>query len=65
MYAGYTPTHFGFPVGFPSLANTLVYSIMRALNVARLLREKAILRRDHTYADYAARVRFRLLPGLF
>jgi protein-S-isoprenylcysteine O-methyltransferase Ste14 len=65
MYAGYTLTHIGFLVGFPSLGNTLLYSVVLALNVARILREEAILTHDAGYRAYAARVRFRLLPGLF
>jgi protein-S-isoprenylcysteine O-methyltransferase Ste14 len=36
-----------------------------ALNVARILREEAILTRDAGYCAYAARVRTRLLPGAF
>ena len=65
MYAGYTLTHIGFLIGFPSLANTLLYAAVLALNVARILREEAILTHDAGYRAYATRVRFRLLPGLF
>jgi protein-S-isoprenylcysteine O-methyltransferase Ste14 len=65
MYAGYTLTHIGFLLGFPSLQNTLLYAGVLALNVARILREEAILTRDAGYRAYAARVRTRLLPGAF
>ncbi len=65
MYAGYTLTHIGFLIGFPSLHNTLLYAAVLALNVARILREEAILTRDAGYRAYAARVRTRLLPGVF
>jgi protein-S-isoprenylcysteine O-methyltransferase Ste14 len=65
IYAGYTLTHIGFLVGFPSLQNALLYAAVLAIEVARLLREEAVLGRDPAYVDYAARVRYRLLPGVF
>ncbi len=65
MYAGYTLTHIGFLIGFPSPANTLLYASVLALNVGRILREEAILSRDPGYRAYTERVRYRLLPGVF
>lgn len=65
MYAGYTMTHIGFILGFPSLQNTLLYATAFAIQVARLLREERILNRDPSYRQYAERVRYRLLPLVF
>lgn len=65
MYAGYTLTHIGFLLGFPSLANALLCATVLALNVARIMREEAMLERDARYRAYALHVRYRLLPGLF
>jgi protein-S-isoprenylcysteine O-methyltransferase Ste14 len=65
MYAGYTLTHVGFVVGFPSLQNALLYAVAFAVQVARLLREERLLTGQSTYRGYAARVRYRLVPGLF
>lgn len=65
MYAGYALIHIGFLLGFPSLHNALLYGALFAVSVARLLREEAILNRDPAYRGYAARVRYRLLPGVF
>jgi protein-S-isoprenylcysteine O-methyltransferase Ste14 len=65
IYAGYTLIHIGFLLGFPSLTNTLLYGALLAVEVARLLREEAVLERDPDYRAYAARVRYRLLPGVF
>jgi protein-S-isoprenylcysteine O-methyltransferase Ste14 len=65
MYAGYTLTHIGFLLGFPSLQNFLLYLTTFLIEVARLVREELILRKDPLYRDYAARVRYRLLPGIF
>jgi protein-S-isoprenylcysteine O-methyltransferase Ste14 len=65
MYAGYTITHIGFLLGFPSLQNFLLYSLTLLVEVARLTREELILNKDPVYRQYATRVRYRLLPGVF
>ena len=65
MYAGYTLIHIGFLLGFPSLWNFLLYLTTLLIEVARLLREELILSKDPLYREYAARVRYRLLPGVF
>ena len=65
MYAGYTLTHVGFLLGFPSLRNFLLYFIVFSIEVARLMREELILNRDPLYRDYATRVHSRLIPGVF
>jgi protein-S-isoprenylcysteine O-methyltransferase Ste14 len=65
MYAGYTLTHIGFLLGFPSLQNFLLYLTTFLIEVARLMREELVLNNDPVYRDYAARVRYRLLPGIF
>jgi protein-S-isoprenylcysteine O-methyltransferase Ste14 len=65
MYAGYTLTHIGFLFGFPALQNFLLYLITFLIEVARLTREELILNKDPLYRAYAARVRYRLLPGIF
>ena len=64
MYAGYTLTHIGFLLGFPSLQNFLLYLFTFLIEVARLLREETVLNKDPIYRDYAARVRYRLFPGI-
>ena len=33
--------------------------------MARLLREELLLNQDQSYRDYAARVRYRLIPMIF
>jgi protein-S-isoprenylcysteine O-methyltransferase Ste14 len=65
MYAGYTITHIGFLLGFPSLQNTLLYFTTFAIQVARVFREERILNRDPIYREYAARVRYRFFPRVF
>ena len=65
IYAGYTLTHIGFLLGFPSLQNAALYAVTFAIEVTRLMREEALLKRDRAYVEFAARVRYRLLPGVF
>jgi len=65
MYAGYTLTHIGFLLGFPSLQNSFLYLGTFLIEIARLFREELILNQDPVYRAYAARVRYRLVPGLF
>jgi protein-S-isoprenylcysteine O-methyltransferase Ste14 len=65
MYAGYTLTHIGFLFGFPSLQNSLLYLAVFLIEIARIFREESILNKDPLYRTYAARVRYRLLPGVF
>lgn len=65
MYAGYTIAHVGTLLAFPSLFNATLYASALALQVARLLREERILRQDPVYQEFASRVRYRLLPGVF
>jgi protein-S-isoprenylcysteine O-methyltransferase Ste14 len=65
MYAGYTLTHIGFLLGFPSLQNSMLYLAALLIEVARVFREELVLNQDPVYRGYAARVRYRLLPGVF
>ncbi len=65
MYAGYTISEIGFWIVCPSLANALVYSVAFAAQVARVLREERILSQDEDYRNFSARVRYRLVPGVF
>jgi protein-S-isoprenylcysteine O-methyltransferase Ste14 len=65
MYAGYTLIHIGFLIGFPSLQNFLLYFTTFLIEVARLMREERILKKDTLYREYGTRVRYRLLPGVF
>jgi protein-S-isoprenylcysteine O-methyltransferase Ste14 len=65
IYAGYTLTHIGFLIGFPSLQNFLLYFTTFLIEVARLMREELILNRDSVYREYATRVHYRLVPGVF
>ena len=65
MYLGYAITQVGFALLNPVWSNLLIYSAAFGLQVLRLKAEEGLLERDPVYADYMARVRFRLAPGLF
>lgn len=65
IYAGYTLTHIGFLLAAPSLTNSLVYATTLTIQVIRIFREERVLMQDAGYHVFAARVRYRLLPGLF
>jgi protein-S-isoprenylcysteine O-methyltransferase Ste14 len=65
MYAGYTLTHIGFLLGFPSLQNFLLYLTTFSIEIARLMREEVVLNKDPLYREYVSRVRYRVIPGIF
>ena len=65
IYAGYTLTHVGFLLAAPSLINTLIYATGLTIQIIRIFREERVLMQDAGYRDFAARVRYRLLPGVF
>lgn len=65
MYAGYVMTHIAFLLTRPSLHNLLVYAAALAFQLIRIDREEQLLSRDQSYRDYAAQVRFRLIPGVY
>jgi protein-S-isoprenylcysteine O-methyltransferase Ste14 len=65
MYAGYLMTHIGFFVTNPSVWNALAYGVCCAAQVGRILAEERLLTADSKYRDFAARVRYRLVPGVF
>lgn len=65
IYAGYTLTHIGFFLAHPCWQNFLVYSIGLGLQIMRIIREERVLGEDPSYREFAAGVRYRLLPGVF
>lgn len=65
MYAGYTLTHIGFLLAMPSPINALFYATALTMQVARIFREEHVLGQDASYRTFAARVRYRLVPGVF
>ena len=65
MYAGYLAVHVGVLAVMFSPWNLLIYGIGWFAQIKRLLAEEQLLSSDPAYRDYAAQVRWRLIPGLF
>jgi protein-S-isoprenylcysteine O-methyltransferase Ste14 len=65
MYAGYLLLHIGFLLSNPSWWNAAIYLICQACQVGRILAEERLLGKDVKYRDFAAQVRYRIIPGIF
>jgi protein-S-isoprenylcysteine O-methyltransferase Ste14 len=65
MYAGYLLTHVAFLLMNPTLRNVVLYSSCYLMQVFRILAEERLLSKDHSYLNYIATVRYRLVPPIF
>ncbi|MBX9925724.1 MAG: isoprenylcysteine carboxylmethyltransferase family protein [Hyphomicrobiaceae bacterium] len=65
MYAGYVMTHIAIILAGPTVWNIAVYGLGFVAQLLRIHREEEILRQDPAYAEYANRVRYRLIPGVY
>jgi protein-S-isoprenylcysteine O-methyltransferase Ste14 len=65
MYLGYFVTHMGFLLANFSLQNLIVYSMLYAMQIYRILREEQVLSGDQAYKDYRQQVRYRAIYGVF
>jgi len=65
IYFGYLIMHVGYLLSAFSLRNVIVYTLLYILQINRLLEEEKVLSRSDTYREYRARVRYRLVPGVF
>ncbi len=65
LYAAYLLAFGGFVLAHPSRANSILLFIWLGIQVARIHAEERLLDADASYRAYAARVRFRLLPGIW
>ncbi|HET7221118.1 MAG TPA: methyltransferase [Vicinamibacterales bacterium] len=65
IYLGYFITHVAFVAANPSSWNLIVLVTADVAQLARALCEERVLARDSAYRDYQARVRWRVVPGIF
>ena len=65
MYAGYLAVHIGIMILMPSLFNLVLYTIGWWAQILRLRAEEALLSQDPAYVAFKAKVRYRLVPGVF
>ena len=65
MYAGYMISHIGSLLILPALWNVGVFAVAWSALLMRIEAEERVLVQDANYAAYAARVRSKLLPGIY
>ena len=65
MYLGYLFSHAAYLLMSFSVWNLAVYTACWIAMVLRISVEENVLREDALYQDYAAAVRFRLIPGIW
>ncbi len=64
LYAAELLALAGVALAHPSVRNTLLWIVELAVQLGRTSTEEAFLGTDPDYANYVARVRYRLLPGI-
>jgi protein-S-isoprenylcysteine O-methyltransferase Ste14 len=65
MYLGYAVTWVGFLSVNAVWTNLALALFALVMQVSRVLVEERLLRTDPVYGAYMARVRYRVIPGLF
>jgi protein-S-isoprenylcysteine O-methyltransferase Ste14/uncharacterized membrane protein (UPF0127 family) len=65
MYAAYMLSYLGYIASYPTARNVLITLATFIALHARAIVEERFLLQDPTYRDYAARVRWRLIPFVY
>jgi protein-S-isoprenylcysteine O-methyltransferase Ste14 len=65
IYLGYLCTHIGFLLNNPTWWNAGIYFVATGSQIWRILAEESVLGADPAYDALRAKVRWRLVPGLF
>ena len=65
MYLGYLVTYIGAFAVNPSSWNAVLLSVWLVFEVLRIFAEERILMQDEAYREHAAKVKFRLIPGVW
>ncbi len=65
IYFGYLMTHVGLCMLNPSPWNLILFAVVYALQIPRILAEERMLSQEESYRDYQRMVRYRLIPGVF
>ncbi|MBI1312888.1 isoprenylcysteine carboxylmethyltransferase family protein [bacterium] len=65
MYLSYVVAFLGYVINHPSTFNLTVYASAVLLWCLRIFAEERFLLQDAGYREFAGRVRYRLLPGIF
>ncbi|MGX6998323.1 methyltransferase family protein [Caballeronia sp. KNU42] len=65
IYLGYFVNQIGFLSSDFGVQNLAVVLLLWGLQIYRVVREERVLNKDVRYREYAARVRYRFVPGVF
>jgi protein-S-isoprenylcysteine O-methyltransferase Ste14 len=65
IYMGYLVSHLAFLAASPSAWNIAALVVADGALLARAVCEEQTLAKDPAYRDYQARVRWRVVPGIF
>lgn len=65
IYVGWFLLTLGYFLAYPSWINFLIIATSMPFMIWRVFLEEQLLLEDPEYREYAQRVRFRLIPGIF
>jgi protein-S-isoprenylcysteine O-methyltransferase Ste14 len=65
IYGAYLLLQFGYVLQSVSLRNVIVFLVASGFNVGRALVEDELLARNPAHASYRAKVRYRMIPGIW
>jgi protein-S-isoprenylcysteine O-methyltransferase Ste14 len=65
IYGAYLLLQGGYVLQSPSLRNVIVFMVASGFNVGRALVEDELLAKNPDHASYRAKVRWRLIPGIW
>lgn len=65
MYLGYLVTYIGAFALNPSGWNAVLLSVWLVFEVLRIFAEERILMQDEAYREHAAKVKYRIIPGVW
>jgi protein-S-isoprenylcysteine O-methyltransferase Ste14 len=65
IYLAYLISDCGFLLANFSWRNIITIALLFGIQIGRIYREEKLLLGDPLYRDYSARVRYRVLPGIF
>ena len=65
LYLSYVVAFAGYVINQPTAYNMIVYAVAVTLWVLRLVAEERFLMQDPAYREFAARTKWRLVPGVF
>ncbi len=65
IYASYLIGYIAYLLAAISILNVFIMVVSLTFQVRRMNAEEAVLKRDPQYSEYAERVRYRLVPGIY